>query len=92
VWTYRFGCIERAFAGCRGGRRGPNQTDEATRDTPLVCGDINDGPGLDASEKRFFGSRIGRLIGTVWKPEMCLRNALFDSRTLSLTIPGTGSG
>jgi endonuclease/exonuclease/phosphatase family metal-dependent hydrolase len=58
----------------------PYLTDEATRDTPLlVCGDINDGPGLDASEKRLFGSGIERLMGTVWKPELCLRNALFDA-------------
>ena len=58
----------------------PYLTDEATGETPLiVCGDINDGPGLDASEKRLFGSGIERLMGTVWKPELCLRNALFDA-------------
>jgi endonuclease/exonuclease/phosphatase family metal-dependent hydrolase len=45
----------------------------------LVCGDINDGPGMDASEKRLFGSGIERLMGTIWKPELCLRSALFDS-------------
>jgi endonuclease/exonuclease/phosphatase family metal-dependent hydrolase len=57
-------------------------TDEATREMPLiVCGDINDGPGLDASEKRLFGSGIERLMGTVWRPDLCLRNALFDSLT-----------
>ncbi len=32
-------------------------------------GDINDGPGLDASEKRLYGSGIERLMGTVWTPE-----------------------
>ena len=58
----------------------PYMTDSATRETPLiVCGDINDGPGLDASEKRLFGSGIERLMGTVWRPELCLHNALFDS-------------
>jgi len=58
----------------------PYMTDATTKDTPLiVCGDINDGPGLDASEKRLFGSGIERLMGTVWGPELCLRNALFDS-------------
>lgn len=52
----------------------------ATRDTPLiVCGDINDGPGLDASEKRLWGSGVERLMGDVWRPATCLRNALFDS-------------
>ena len=54
-------------------------TDE-TKDIPLiVCGDINDGPGLDASEKRLFGSGVERLMGSVWKPETCLSNALFDT-------------
>ena len=45
----------------------------------LVCGDINDGPGLDASEKRLFGSAVERLMGNVWRPELCLRNALYDA-------------
>lgn len=53
-----------------------------TRGVPLVvCGDINDGPGLDASEKRLFGSAIERLMGLVWFPELCLRNALFETLT-----------
>lgn len=57
----------------------PYLTAEQTRTVPLmVCGDINDGPGLDASEKRLFGSAIERLMGTVWQPDRCLRNALFD--------------
>ncbi|MFD1143826.1 hypothetical protein ACFQ4C_22040 [Larkinella insperata] len=52
---------------------------EDTRNIPLiVCGDINDGPGLDASEKRILGSGIERLMGTVWYPALCLGNALFD--------------
>lgn len=58
----------------------PYMTAEETKETPLiVCGDINDGPGLDASEKRLFGSGVERLMGTVWRPDLCLRNALFDS-------------
>jgi hypothetical protein len=60
----------------------PYLTDPQTQDIPLiVCGDIDDGPGLDASEKRLFGSGIERLMGTVWRPDLCLRNALFDSLT-----------
>jgi endonuclease/exonuclease/phosphatase family metal-dependent hydrolase len=47
----------------------------------IICGDINDGPGLDASEKRLFASGVERLMGNIWKPELCLRNALFDSLT-----------
>lgn len=55
-------------------------TDAQTKDIPLiVCGDINDGPGMDASEKRLFGSGIERLMGSMWKPELCLGNALFDA-------------
>lgn len=51
-----------------------------TKDIPLiVCGDINDGPGLDASEKRLFGSGIERLMGNVWRPQFCIGNALFDT-------------
>jgi len=55
-------------------------TQDSTKDIPLiVCGDINDGPGLDASEKKIFGSAIERLMGSIWKPHLCLGNALFDS-------------
>ena len=54
--------------------------DAATGTTPLVvCGEINDGPGLDASQKRLFGSGIKRLLVNVWRPQLSLRNALFDS-------------
>jgi len=55
-------------------------TEPTTASTPIiVCGDINDGPGLDASEKRLLGSGIERLMGNVWRPRLCLGNALFDS-------------
>jgi endonuclease/exonuclease/phosphatase family metal-dependent hydrolase len=54
-------------------------TDETGNIPLIVCGDINDGPGLDASEKRLFGSGIERLMGTVWNPNTCLRNALFET-------------
>lgn len=40
---------------------------------------MNDGPGMDASEKRLFGSAMERLMGTLWKPGLCLGNALFDA-------------
>jgi endonuclease/exonuclease/phosphatase family metal-dependent hydrolase len=56
---------------------------EATKSVPLlVCGDINDGPGLDESEKRLFGSTVERLMGLVWFPDLCLRNALFEGLTV----------
>lgn len=58
----------------------PFLTDAATASKPLiVCGDINDGPGLDASERRLFGSGVERLMGTIWNPQFCLGNALFDT-------------
>ncbi len=58
---------------------GPYLTDAQTKQIPLiVCGDINDGPRLDASEKRLFGSGIERLMGNIWQPGLCLGNALFD--------------
>jgi len=55
-------------------------TADDTKNIPLiVCGDINDGPGMDASEKRLFGSGIERLIGNVWQPRLTFGNALFDT-------------
>jgi endonuclease/exonuclease/phosphatase family metal-dependent hydrolase len=58
----------------------PYLTDDKTKQIPLiVCGDINDGPGLDASEKRLFGSGIERLMGSIWQSDFCLRNAIFDA-------------
>ncbi|MDD1750040.1 MAG: hypothetical protein LUO89_09205 [Methanothrix sp.] len=58
----------------------PYLSDDQTKQIPLiVCGDINDGPGLDASEKRLLGSGIERLMGNIWQPGHCLGNALFDA-------------
>ena len=57
----------------------PYLADDKTKRIPLiVCGDINDGPGLDASERRLFGSGIERLMGNIWQPGLCLGNSLFD--------------
>ncbi len=53
--------------------------DPSTQRIPIiVCGDVNDGPGMDASEKRLLGSAIERLMGNVWRPFLSLGNALFD--------------
>ena len=55
------------------------QTD-LTADVPLVvCGDINDGPGFDTSEMKLKASGIETLMGSVWKPNLTLNNALFES-------------
>lgn len=54
-------------------------TDANTSGIPLmVCGDINDGPGMDTSERKIMGSGIERLMGSVWFPQLTLGNALFD--------------
>src|SRR5215510_14678754 len=58
----------------------PFLSDPATAAKPLiVCGDINHCPGLDASERKLFGSGVERLMGLIWRPQHCLGNALFDS-------------
>ena len=55
-------------------------SDAAIRGVPLlVCGDINDGPGFDTSEMRLKASAVETLMGSVWRPELCLGNALFDA-------------
>jgi endonuclease/exonuclease/phosphatase family metal-dependent hydrolase len=60
----------------------PFLRDAATAAVPLVvCGDINDGPGLDASEKLLFGSGVEMLMGDSWTPEVALGNALYDGLT-----------
>ena len=54
-------------------------TSEATKDIPLiVCGDINDGPGFDSSEMKLQASGVETLMGYIWKPELTLRNVIYD--------------
>lgn len=45
----------------------------------IVAGDINDGPGFDTSEMRLNASGVETLMGSVWKPDLSLGNALFDA-------------
>lgn len=55
-------------------------TEPTTRGVPLiVCGDIIDGRGQDASEQKLSLNGFERLMGTVWKPDLCLGNALYDA-------------
>lgn len=55
-------------------------TEPSTQDIPLlVCGDVNDGPGMDAAEKRIFGSGIEKIMGSIWNPSLVLGNALYDT-------------
>ncbi len=54
--------------------------ENATKDIPLiVCGDINDGPGFDASEMKLMASGVESLMGSIWKPGLALGNVLYDS-------------
>ena len=53
--------------------------DDAKKVPLIVCGDINDGPGQDTSERRLMESGIERLMGSIWKPHLALGNALFDA-------------
>ena len=74
---------KKIVARCRQLRReflDPYLREAATRTMPLiVCGDINDGPGMDASERRLNTSGVERLMGDVWRPHLALGNALFDT-------------
>ena len=55
-------------------------TNVKTKDIPLIiCGNINDGPGMNFDEKKLFGSGIERLMGNVWKPKLALGNAIYDA-------------
>jgi hypothetical protein len=55
-------------------------TGDTTKNIPLiVCGDINDGPGFDASEMKINKSGIERLMGSIWQPGLCLGNAIYDT-------------
>lgn len=58
----------------------PYLTENETKHIPLiVCGDINDGPGFDSSEKKIMGSGIEKLMGSIWTPETILGNAIYDT-------------
>ncbi len=53
--------------------------ENATKDIPLiVCGDINDGPGFDASEMKLAASGVETLMGSIWKPALTMGNILYD--------------
>lgn len=42
----------------------------------IVCGDINDGFGIDYYEQRFSRSAVEILLGDVWEPEKIFRHVL----------------
>ncbi len=55
-------------------------TNPETKDIPLiVCGDINDGPGFDASEMKLQVSGVETLMGSIWKPHLTLGNVIYDN-------------
>ena len=82
-WSVADGNRKRILAQCSQLRQkflDPYLESADTRSIPMiVCGDINDGPGMDASEKRLLGSGVERLMGNIWRPEFCCGNALFDT-------------
>ena len=54
-------------------------TENATKDKPLiVCGDINDGPGFDASEMKLAASGVETIMGSIWNPDQTMGNVLYD--------------
>jgi endonuclease/exonuclease/phosphatase family metal-dependent hydrolase len=58
----------------------PYLSDPTTQNMPLiVCGDINDGPGFDTSEAKLNASGVETLMGDVWRADLTLGNALFDT-------------
>lgn len=81
-WAMADANRERLLAQCRRLREAfldPYLRAAETAAIPLiVCGDINDGPGFDTSEMRLKASGIETLMGTVWKPDLTLGNAIFD--------------
>ena len=81
-WAMADANRERLLAQCRQFRKeflDKYLLEDDTKDIPLiVCGDINDGPGFDTSEAKFHASGIETLMGSIWKPELALGNALFD--------------
>jgi endonuclease/exonuclease/phosphatase family metal-dependent hydrolase len=82
-WSLADANRERLLAQCRRIRNGfldVYLSDAATKAIPLiVCGDINDGPGFDTSEAQLQASGVETLTGSVWRPDLTLGNALFDS-------------
>jgi len=82
-WSVADANRKKILAQCRQIRReflDPYLTEPATAQTPLlVCGDINDGPGFDTSERRLLDSGVERLMGSIWHPQRTLGNALFDT-------------
>ena len=82
-WALADANRERLVAQCRRMREAfitPYLRGEDTAQIPLiVAGDINDGPGFDASEAKLKASGVETLMGSVWAPEFTLGNALFDS-------------
>lgn len=82
-WQFADANRERLLAQCLHFRKrflDAYLTDSSTANIPLVvCGDINDGPGFDTSEMKLKASGVETLMGSVWKPDLTLKNALFES-------------
>ncbi|MEW5959179.1 MAG: hypothetical protein AB1801_15730, partial [Chloroflexota bacterium] len=65
------------FAECYSIRERCNQWLDANPNQKIIiCGDINDGFGLDYYEHRFSRSAVEILLGDVWAPEKILKHVL----------------
>lgn len=65
------------YAECYSIRERCNQWfDDNADQKVIVCGDINDGFGLDYYEQRFSRSAVEILLGEVWEPQKILRHVL----------------
>ena len=81
-WSIADANRKRILAQCRRIRARFVDRYLASEDAPvplILCGDINDGPGFDASERLLGGSGIEDLMGSVWKPDLALGNVLYDA-------------
>lgn len=82
-WARAEGNRKKLLAQCYQLRQGflnPYLSDGDTRDIPLiVCGDVNDGPGFDSSEMMLQASGVETLMGSIWKSDLALGNALYDT-------------
>lgn len=68
---------KKLYAECYSIRERCNQwLDDTPGQKIIVCGDINDGFGLDYYEQRYSRSAVETLLGTVWEPDKILRQVL----------------
>ena len=82
-WARADGNRRKILAQCNRIRQSfikPYLSSDDTKSIPLVvCGDINDGPGMDTSEMKLQSSGVERLMGVIWDANNVMGNVLYDS-------------